>query len=70
MNLVVKITEIVDKMIKSQNYRILTTKDILIMICEGSCPDSMRMKCELKVSEGEQVVDEEFSPPESGDCWN
>jgi hypothetical protein len=45
MTLVVKITELVDKALKSEMYRILTTKDIVVMTCEGNCPDSMKMKC-------------------------
>lgn len=45
MTLVVKITELVDKTIKSGMYKVLTTKDIVVMTCETSCPDSMKMKC-------------------------
>ena len=45
MTLVVKITELVDKTIKNGMYKVLTTRDIIVMTCETSCPDSMKMKC-------------------------
>lgn len=48
MNLVLRITEMIEKSVKSEIYQIFSIKDIIVVASEGLSFDSMKMKCELR----------------------